>query len=147
MVHVQSHYSNKLSLDATCRWVKIWGRSDDSLYWIRRPMFFSQFFFRFFFFFGGGGLKLRSYSHQCCSETIWRIYLKFCMSNFPRLILENLPLGFGIYPIRNGNSKFVRLPYLSRKYAFSGFDKQLHKNTGPIFTKFGTMMHHTIGQI
>ena len=91
------------------------------------PCFF-PIFFSFIFFWGGGGLKLRSYCRQCYSEIIGRIYLKFCMSNFPRLILENLPSGFDIDPIRNGNSKFVRLPYLSRKYAFSGFKKQLHKN-------------------
>ena len=29
--------------------------------------------------------------------------------------------------------KFFRLPYLSRKYAFSGFEKQLHKNYGTDF--------------
>ena len=102
------------------------------------PIFFSFFFFFFFFFFfwgggGGGGLKLRSYCRQCYSETIGRIYLKFCMSNFPRLILENLPSGFDIDPIRNSNSKFVRLPYLSRKYAFSVFEKQLHENYGTDF--------------
>ena len=47
-------------------------RSDDSLYWIRRPTFFPIFFFSFFSFFlffwggggGGGGLKLRSYCRK-----------------------------------------------------------------------------------
>ena len=71
--------------------------------------------------------RQRSYCSRCYSETIGQIYLKFCMSNFPRLILENLPSGFGI-GLRNAISKFFRLPYLSRKYAFSGFEKQLHKN-------------------
>ena len=90
-IMVQSHYSNKPSLDATWVWAQTWGRSDDSLYWIRRPMFFPKFFSGGL---GGGGLglKLRSYCR-----------------------------------------KIFRLPYLSRKYAFSGFDKQLHKNYGTDF--------------
>ena len=66
--------------------------------------------------------------------------------NFPRLILKNLPSGFGIDLIRNTNSKFFRLPYLSRKYAFSGFEKQLHKNYGTDFHQIwynGASYHRT----
>ena len=90
--------------------------------------------------------RQRSYCRQCYSETIGRIYLKFYMSNFPRLILENLPSEFGIDLIRNANSKFFRLPYLSRKYAFSGFEKQLHKNHGTDFHQIwhnGASYHRT----
>ena len=57
---VQSHYSNKPSLDATCRWPKTWGTHVD-----RRTVCieyvgprFSRFFFQFFsffLFFGGEG--------------------------------------------------------------------------------------------
>ena len=68
------------------------------------------------------------------------------MSNFPRLILENLPSGFGIDLIRNANSKFFHLPYLSRKYAFSGFEKQLHKYNGTDFHQIwynGAAYHRT----
>ena len=86
-----------------------WGRSDDtdSLYWIRRPMFFPNFFFKFFFRGGGGGggLKLQSYCR-----------------------------------------KFFRLPYLSSKYAFSRFEKQLHKNYGTDFHQIwynGASYHRT----
>ena len=55
-------------------------------------LFFCSVLFVWLFFFGGG-LKLWSYCRQCYSEAIGRIYLKFCMSNFPRLIPENLPSG------------------------------------------------------
>ena len=67
---------------------------------------FCPIFFGPIFFLGGGEVKLWSFCRQCFSEAIGQIYLKFCMSNFPRLILENLPSGFGINPIRNANSKF-----------------------------------------
>ena len=56
------------------------------------------------------------------------LYVEFSEAN-PR----NLPSGFGIDLIRNANSKFFHLPYLSRKYAFSGFEKQLHKHYGTNF--------------
>ena len=56
------------------------------------------------------------------------LYVEFSEAN-PR----NLPSGFGIDLIRNAYSKFFHLPYLSRKYAFSGFEKQLHKNYGTNF--------------
>ena len=58
------------------------------------------------------------------------LHVEFSEAN-PR----NLLSGFGIDLTRNANSKFSHLPYLSRKYAFSGFEKQLHKN-------YGTNFHH-----
>ena len=97
---------------------------------------------------GGGGLKLWSFCRQCYSEAIGRIDLKFCMSNFSRLIIENLPSGFGIDPIRNANSKFFRLPfYYQENMHFRCLRSNYTKIMVHIFTKFGTMVHHTIGRL
>ena len=65
---------------------------------------FSHFFQGFFFWGGGGELKLRSNCRQCY-RNYWTV-------------LSQLGTLFQF---------FFRLPYLSRKYAFSGFEKQLHK--------------------
>ena len=112
-IMVQSHYSNRPSLDATCRWAKTWGTHVDRTTVCIEFVgpCFSQFFFRFSFSFlfflwgGGGGLKLRSYCR-----------------------------------------KFFRLPYQENMH-FRGLRSNYTKITGPILTKFGTMVHHTTEQI
>ena len=69
------------------------------------------------------------------------------MSTFLRLILENLPSGFGIDPIRNGNSNLSAFLIYQVNMHFRGLRSNYTKIRGPIFTKFGTIVHHTIGQI
>ena len=54
--------------------------------------------------------------------------------------------GGGGLKLRSYCRKIFRLPYLSRKYAFSGFDKQLHKNYGTDFHQIwynGASYHRT----
>ena len=74
--------------------------------------------------------------------------IEILLVDFSRLILENLPSGFGIDPIRNANSNFFRLPYFYQENMhFRGLRSNYTKIMVPIFTKFGIMVHHTIGQI
>ena len=74
-----------------------------------------------------------------CIEFVGQCFFQFFFRGF-----FFLGGGGGGLKLRSYCRNFFHLPYLSRKYAFSVLRSNNTKITGPIFTKFGTVVHHTI---